>query len=214
GASYLRLNRDQLPEFELSLIPTEQIILGKAKDFTFQISAETLISVYFRAPIYLRDTYKPSISPDLQLGRSQWAAFIRSFLMFEDVLWVNHPRATYQAEVKPYQLYLANKLGFKTPKTVITNDPEQQVITKPDLIIKTLDPVILSLPQGEAFVYTNFIKRSELQTANLSGAPVILQEAVVPKVDIRVTVIGKNAYPVSKDRTTNRNRKDVLRVDA
>lgn len=35
---------------------------------------------------------------------------------------MNDPSATYLAESKPYQLAVANELGFKVPRTMVTND--------------------------------------------------------------------------------------------
>jgi glutathione synthase/RimK-type ligase-like ATP-grasp enzyme len=198
-ASYLRLNRDQFPDFEISLFPTEQELLGRVENFSFQISPEKLKSVYFRAPVYLHANYQPGISPDDQLARSQWAAFVRAISVFDNVLWINDPQATYKAEIKPYQLYLAKKVGFALPKTIVTNaKPHPNTFEKSDrLIIKTLDPAILNLATQEAFIYTNFIDYDELKNVNLSSAPVIIQEAIVPKIDIRVTVVGEKAFPVA-----------------
>ena len=108
-ASYLRLNRDQFVDFKISFNPLESIIYGEMNDFQFEITPKNLKSVYFRAPIYLRDNYQPNLEINEQLMRNQWAAFIRSLMVFDDLLWVNNPHATYKAETKPYQLYLAKK---------------------------------------------------------------------------------------------------------
>lgn len=199
GASYLRLNRDQFSDFEISLIPNDQRLFGETDDFCFEITSKLLKSIYFRAPVYLRDNYQPNLSPNEQLSRSQWTAFIRGLIVFDDVLWVNHPQATYKAEIKPYQLYIAKKLGFNVPNTIITNTVRDQNIIgnkKRELIIKTLDPVILSIDSREAFIYTNIIDHDELLRSDISGAPVFLQEALIPKVDIRVTVVDDVVFAV------------------
>lgn len=36
--------------------------------------------------------------------------------------WMSHPSAVWQSENKPYQLAVAQELGFRIPRTVITND--------------------------------------------------------------------------------------------
>jgi glutathione synthase/RimK-type ligase-like ATP-grasp enzyme len=200
GASYLRLNRDQFSDFKIALQPTAQRLYGEANNFTFQISPDSLKSIYFRAPVFLRDIYQPSVPPDQQLSRSQWAAFIRGLTAFERVLWINHPQATYQAEVKPYQLYLAKKIGFAVPETVITNSADYYADAskgKSNVIVKTLDPVLLSLGDREAFIYTNEVSASELIEADISSAPIILQESLIPKIDIRVTVMCDFVFAVT-----------------
>ncbi len=198
GASYLRLNRDQVADFRITLAPVEQRLFGETDEFAFEIAPPVLKSIYFRAPAYLRDNYRPNLSVDEQLSRSQWAAFIRSLTVFEKILWVNHPQATYKAEIKPYQLYIARKLGFDVPNTVITNTAHHHDILgkKESVIIKTLDPVILQKDTEEAFIYTNTVNSEELLKSNISGAPVILQEALIPKVDVRVTVVGDAVFSV------------------
>ena len=198
GVSYLRLNRDQFPDFRITLVPTEQRLFGETDDFSFEITPSLLKSIYFRAPVYLRDNYKPNLSLDEQLSRSQWAAFIRSLTVFENILWVNHPQATYKAEIKPYQLYIARKLGFDVPNTVVTNTAHRHDMlgTEESVIIKTLDPVILQKDSQEAFIYTNSVDSEELLKSDISGAPVILQEALIPKVDVRVTVVDDAVFAV------------------
>jgi glutathione synthase/RimK-type ligase-like ATP-grasp enzyme len=196
--SYLRLNRDQFSEFNFSLFPAGQKLIGKSNNLSFEIIPSKLKSIYFRAPIYLRDTYQPDLSPDEQLSRSQWASFIRGLTVFDNVLWVNHPQATYKAEIKPYQLHVAQKIGFTIPNTIVTNADNRLDIPneKKKLIVKTLDPAILRIGDREAFIYSNIVEIEELLNADFSDAPVILQEALIPKIDIRVTVIDKTVFAV------------------
>ncbi len=199
---YLRLDRDRFSLMDIKLFPVEREIYGNSNNINFKISPKKLRSIYFRGPIYLRDIYKTELTPDEQFSRSQWAAFIRSLVIFENILWVNHPQATYKAEIKPYQLYIAKKIGFKVPNTIVTNSNEihnHPKLNKSDkkYIIKTLDPVILKIKKHEAFIYTNIINAKELRSLNISNAPIILQEALIPKIDIRVTVVDDTIYAVS-----------------
>jgi len=196
-ASYLRLNRDQFVNFDINLDPLKPRVYGNTQNFSFEIMPENLHSIYFRAPIYLRDNYQPGLGIDEQLGRNQWASFIRSLVVFDDVLWVNNPQATYKAEIKPYQLYIAKKLGFNTPKTVVTNTIPLESTFGKKLIVKTLDPAILTINNKEGFIYTNFVDHKDLLEKQLSSAPIILQEALIPKIDIRVTVVGDIVFAVS-----------------
>lgn len=195
---YLRLNRDQLSDFRISFIPGDQKLFGEVDDFCFEITGNRLKAVYFRAPVYLRDNYQPNLSPDEQLSRSQWEAFIKGLMVYDDVFWVNHPQATYKAEIKPYQLYMAQKTGFDVPDTIVTNTIDSKApIRKERMAIKTLDPVILKLNDKEGFIYTNIVEYDELLKAEISNAPIILQEALIPKIDIRVTVVGETIFAVS-----------------
>lgn len=208
NASYLRLNRDQFVNFDISLDPLKPRIYGDTKNFSFEVSPENLKSIYFRAPIYLRDNYQPGLEINEQLKRNQWIAFIRSIMVFDDVFWMNNPQATYKAETKPYQLYTAKKIGFKVPKTIITNKVPIKSTFGKKLIVKTLDPAILSFNDKEGFIYTNFVNYEELLKKDLSSVPVILQEALIPKVDVRVTVVGNKAFGVTIKKNKRGLNKD------
>ena len=199
GVSYLRLNRDQLRNFSVVFFPIEQILIGKTNSLTFKITAEYLKSVYFRAPIYLKDNYKPNLSADEQLARNQWVAFIKSLMVFKEAMWVNNPQATYLAEVKPYQLYLAHKIGFLIPKTIIANgtiENNSNFSRNDKIVVKTLEPAILKLNDKQAFIYSNVIDFEELIQSDISTAPIIIQEALLPKVDIRVTIVDDLFFSV------------------
>jgi RimK-like ATP-grasp domain len=199
-SSYLRLNRDQFSDFKLALSPVDQIFYGEGANLAFEITPNSLKSVYFRAPVYLRDIHQSGLSPDEQLHRSQWAAFIRGLTVFDFALWINHPQATYQAEIKPFQLYLARKIGFDIPDTLISNSPVLGATVaneQSELIVKTLDTAILHSEEGDAFIYTNRLTKEEMQQGNFSSAPVVIQEALIPKVDIRVTVVCDKVFAVT-----------------
>lgn len=198
NASYLRLNMDQLFDFSININPYEPELYGNGENFSFRINPNILRSIYFRAPVFWKDQYRGNLSPDQQFSHNQWAAFIHSLIIFEDVLWVNHPQHIYTAESKPYQLYKARKLGFYTPETIITNSNKTNAIFKKNMaIIKTLGSMMLNIENKDAFIYTNLINKKDLQKEDISSAPVILQETLIPKIDIRVTVIGKKAFAVS-----------------
>jgi glutathione synthase/RimK-type ligase-like ATP-grasp enzyme len=162
----------------------------------YLVDQNTLRSIYYRAPIYLRDIYKPNLSMEEQLYRTQWTAFIRNLSIFQDAIWVNKPEATFRAENKMLQLNIAKHLGMNCPNTIVTNSNRIDVDEKKDYIVKSLDTAILQIEEKEAFVYSNRVKGWEIRKASLSLAPIILQEYISPKIDIRVTVIGHTVYAV------------------
>lgn len=65
-----------------------------------------------------------------------------------------------------------------------------------EFAVKTLDPGLLKIDSKEAFIYTNIVTGSELIKSNLRSAPVIIQECLSPKLDIRVTVVGRKVFSV------------------
>ncbi len=162
----------------------------------YVINHNTLKSVWYRAPIYLRDIYKPNISASEQLYRSQWSAFVRNLSFFESPLWVNRPEATFRAENKMYQLLLASNLGMACPHTVVTNTVPDGIHPTRRYVIKPLDTTVLRVGKKEAFVYANVVQGSELIAADFGLAPTVIQEFIGPKVDARVTVVGTDVFAV------------------
>ncbi|HWF91874.1 MAG TPA: hypothetical protein VN684_06300 [Terriglobales bacterium] len=120
---YLRLNSEDLPFYRFSLDPLQRKLSCNIAEHSYLITEESLHSVWFRRGIYLRD-YGSTISAtiDDQIARVQWAAFIRSLLVFRNAKWINHPGHTYAAEQKALQLAVAHDLGFAIPATRFTND--------------------------------------------------------------------------------------------
>lgn len=200
GAIYFRLNRDQLEDYEISFDPKTVITTLKSSIVVVHILPDVLKSVYYRAPTFLREIFNQEMSSFDQLKRSQWAAFIRSLVLYDKAFWVNDPVKTYRAEMKPLQLTLANKLGFNIPNTVISNSNSLSTFDQlfsANMAIKTIDTALVSNTENDGFVYTNFLGKTDIEKYNNRGIPFIAQNALVPKLDIRVTIIGKQIFPIS-----------------
>ena len=157
-----------------------------------------LRSILFRAPTHLRESAAARHDPEELLARHQWAAFARSLTAFERVRWMNHPKHTYAAENKPFQLAVAARLGFETPATVIANCLPYK--TSHRLAVKALDTFLVRMQESDAFFYTQLLSVHDVNASVLKRMPVILQEAFDGKLDIRVTVVGDKCFAASITR--------------
>lgn len=197
SANYLRVNRDRFNDYKI-VFDIGSLILNitiNAKQYV--IDNNNLKAIYYRAPIYLHDTYKPNLSFEKQLYRSQWAAFLRNLVLFENVSWVNNPIDTFRAENKMLQLKYAQKAGMKCPHTLLLNSIEDIELDRDiKYIMKSLDTVLLRQGDKEAFVYSTVMTGEELLKSEFAVAPVVIQEYLYPKVDLRVTVIGEKIFAV------------------
>jgi hypothetical protein len=193
NVEYLRINRDELKDYSIEFNPLKPQITGEYKKNSFIITNEHLKAIYYRAPSFLRDIFQDGLTAEEQLIRTQWAAFVRSLCVFDEIKWLNNPVDIYKAEIKPYQLYMANKLGIKVPKTIISN--EVLDIGHEFIAIKSIDTAIVNNGDEEGFVYTEIYKQNEIQKARYSS-PFFNQQGLVPKVDIRVTVVEDNVVAV------------------
>ncbi|MGA2269953.1 MAG: RimK-like protein [Bryobacteraceae bacterium] len=189
----LRLNTEDLPHFELALDPVAPLLRGVSPEVTFEICNEHLAGVYFRQPTFLRDASLLGRPAEGQFCRAQWAAFVRSTMIFDRCVWINHPARTYSAEHKALQLKVAAQVGFDVPRTSIANSgtPVERVAGTSDCVaVKGLDTVLVREGNTESFGYTNLLSPEEIHSSELRSAPLILQEGLKSKLDLRVTVVG------------------------
>lgn len=194
-SKYIRLNREDFDSYRVTINIDDvslEVYMGAEN---YRITAD-LKAIYYRQPVFLRNTPDEPLSIDEQLSRSQWMGFLRSLAIFEKARWMNPLGATYLAEIKAYQLSTARKLGFKVPITFIGNDFARLQEIESRVIIKSLDTVLLREGGDCLFAYSTVEDSSELTDANVSSVPLTVQEYVSPKIDVRVTVIGKKITAV------------------
>jgi len=193
GLKYLRINRDKFLECNILYNLEEESLIINMHDKEYVIYNNSLKSVYFRAPVFLRNSKTYTLAQ--QLYRSQWSAFIRNLIIFDQCKWVNHPVSTYRAENKLYQLKIAKEVGFLVPDTFVGNCSRDFVENEGCYIVKSLDTALFHDGNYELFTYSTKISGSELNEADLVAAPVIIQKYLENKIDIRVTIIGEKIFP-------------------
>lgn len=191
---YLRVNRDQFSNYKICfdfLDESMTIVINKR---TYVIKNSTLRAVYFRAPVFYRESGK-SLTLEEQLYRSQWSSFVRNLIIFDKAKWINHPVSTYRAENKMLQLKVAKEVGLVIPDTIVSNDNNITLKTG-KYVIKALDTPFFHEKGDELFTYTTEISSEEFNDIELSQAPVFIQTCLENKIDIRVTVIGNSLFAV------------------
>lgn len=196
GLKYLRLNRDRFTEYEMNYTLQDCVLNVKMGGTWYELSAQCVHSIYFRAPVFLRTTGK-AYSLEEQLKRSQWSAFIRNLIVFDNAVWINYPPSVYRAENKLYQLKTAKECGMAVPETYIGNALPDKIRPEKIYIVKSLDTALFYDNGKEMFTYSTMISGQELLESEIKLAPIILQEYLEHKTDLRVTVVGDQIFPVA-----------------
>ena len=200
GIAYFRFNSEDFDSFAVRAVPTQPAVYLETQGVTVQLTPETLKSVYFRRAVYPLGPYSSGNTIHDQLSRIHGSAFMRSFMVFGACKWINHPAATYWAEHKAIQLAAAHQLGFDVPRTVITNSAQgvqQAAEIDPRVAIKGLETVLVWEGPLETFGYTSLLDTELAADSPLSSAPLIAQEALENKLDLRVTVVGDQVFCAS-----------------
>jgi hypothetical protein len=109
-----------------------------------------------------------------------------------------------KAENKIEQLARAAILGFSIPRTLITNDPAEFIdfyeTCNGRLVTKTLHNSSFCR-NGEMYgAYTRTVQRRDLANCDSVGlAPIIIQEYVPKRVELRITVVGSRVFAAEID---------------
>ena len=202
-ASYFRLNTEDFDQFAIVAFPDEPSMLLLTESLEIHLKQPQLKAIYFRRGVYPREAFTSQHTPDEQLIRTHRSAFMRSFMVFDSCQWMNHPAATYKAEHKAVQLATAKRIGFAVPRTVITNHASGiTAVAQGDqtVAIKGIDTVLVRQDDFETFGYTSLLETKAAEQAHLSSAPLVAQQALTEKLDLRVTVVGDEVFCSSVTR--------------
>jgi glutathione synthase/RimK-type ligase-like ATP-grasp enzyme len=196
---YYRFNTEQFPSKIALHIGYEPRFSGFIydKEKGRKINFSEIKSAYYRRPSF------PDLSAD-DSTRNQFALIesiqqLRGFFQILQCFWVSDPTNIRFAENKITQLKLANEIGFKIPKTVISNSPEDVIAfmegREGDVVIK---PVKSGFIGGDEVLFTNVLDKEAIvnEPGRIMKIPSIYQENIKKKYDIRVTIFGDKIYPV------------------
>lgn len=173
------------------------------------IAWEQIQTIWWRRPKrYHTESYGPAISK--HLDQEAYYGFLGLLLGASDEqrpLWVSRPHAIRAAEFKAAQLLLAQRLGLRVPRTLITNEPaavrtfyeecQGQVIYKP-VWKGNLDPDEQDMVGQSRFIYTNLVQAEHL--ASLDGVRVTahcFQQRIAKQFEVRVIVLGSQIFAVA-----------------
>lgn len=168
-----------------------------------RVSEINFSAVWFRRP--RRPHLPATLHPDDE-------AFVRRenqvyhdsipYLINPEAWWVNPYHSLKRANSKIAQLKLASELGFRIPKTLISNCHQQirQFINAApcgEIIYKSFTPQYWPEKKGIKLLYTNRIRLSDLHSDKmLQAVPGIYQQYIKKKFELRITCFGSNLSAV------------------
>ena len=116
-----------------------------------------------------------------------------------DALWFNNPFIARRSGHKLYQMHIARKFGLLTPRTLMTNQPElalEFVRREPGqcAVIKPLGGFAAVVDGRVRQCKCRKVTLSDLleMESSISASPVILQQYLPKRRDLRVTVINES----------------------
>lgn len=197
GRDHFRLNTNAIADMSFVLDPTTMSLLVSSQERRVQL--DQVRAAYFRRP-ELADLNKLNHLGQRAYASTEWSALLKSLYLLIGSRWFSHPRDILIAEDKPSQMYLAKRLGFNVPDTVITNDLDaaRTLFAKGPVVGKPHRQAVVEIEGVEHVMFTSRIDAlMEEDRESLQYAPVIFQRLIPKQFDIRVTVVGERVFPVA-----------------
>jgi glutathione synthase/RimK-type ligase-like ATP-grasp enzyme len=146
------------------------------------------------------------------------------YSLLNHVPWINNPFSTRIAHRKMLQLRTASKIGFATPKTVVTNNPEIALSFAEklpgDIAIKSLGAICVTESSGEGEqiqfgLFTRRVSLVELRSLKdtIRHQPTVFQEFLEKSYELRITCVGSRCFSCRIESRSDDLTADDYRFD-
>lgn len=222
---FVRFDTEKFPEEDLVSVSLDgENKTGSIHCSGVEVDIASIKSIWWRRPTKARQ--QSAIHPGyMEFIRDESEIALWSFYsLFSDVFWMNHPLigSRLLEHNKIYQLKVASTLGLKTPRTLVSNNPEDILSFVQNeggsAAIKILKGNFFSRDGEEKnlFVFTQRISEdlAKKHFNELQMAPVMIQQYVQKAIELRVTIVGEKVFACAiHSQESERTRDDWRRYD-
>jgi glutathione synthase/RimK-type ligase-like ATP-grasp enzyme len=208
GINFIRWDTGSIPTACLGSLHFDTELIGEIQGNFGRLQLDRVGCVYYRrptaahAPEHAETTMRQFINDEA-------THFCRAIIRNFRVPIVCDPRLASEADVKPIQHSAAQKVGFRVPETLYSNDPSairDFVRAAPDgAVVKTLTaPGVIDSEGNRKTILTRPIHEEELDIRALSQSVSIFQHRIKKDHELRVTVVGDEVYAVAIDASSSK----------
>ena len=202
GCRPFRFNTDKFPEqvkLSIHLEEGEVVLSLQEEDRQKKFYAKDVYSVWVRK---IGTPYIPeNMDPLLRQGCiTESLEVLEIFLrVFDNVRWIDDLAMVRKAEDKLYQLRTAQSVGLVTPRTLITNDPQEVQdfyhSLEGDIVAKMITPLTVNMEGNTPFVHTSRIGPEDLQhLETLRHSPMAFQEYIPKEYELRIIYVDGQLF--------------------
>lgn len=197
GLPYFRLNAEELTEADFHFAMAENTVQREVTVGTRTVVLSEVDAVWYRRALH------PGYTASLSRSESVFVAgelrhLALGLVMNPDVIWVNPIDKVSVAELKVYQLQIAQQLGFRVPRTVISRDAKVlrtfAAGNETGTICKPIFHGLLAGESADYSIYTRRVTAESIDAANVKICAAFLQEEIPRKSDVRATFIGPHCF--------------------
>lgn len=190
------------------------------KDSGILFTSQEIGAVWYRRPMDLVPHESILDEGARQFCLDQGGAFLRSlyFATHDSAFWVNPLPCLHRARHKLPQLRAAGRVGFAVPPTLVTNEPLEAlrfVQQWGTVCVKSLTDPNFTLKNKIYPWLTRILKADEIEeyADTLRLCPVLLQQFIPKRADVRVVVMGEHVFAVAiHSQELEASRSDVRGV--
>ncbi len=141
-----------------------------------------------------------NIDVGFKIWKGEWnKTLLGIYSSLESKKWLNFYRDSYYAENKYRQYSIAKKIGFKTPAFVCSNDKiflQESFINGNEKVLKFMNQDFYKIEEGVyKGIYVNKIISNDLEKfLNFGENPLILQDYISKRFEVRYTVVGEKHF--------------------
>jgi glutathione synthase/RimK-type ligase-like ATP-grasp enzyme len=169
----------------------------RCQDRTIELAS--IRSIWYRrpSPCQVPATWQPSIRA---FAQAEAEAGLGGVLRCLEGVWVNHPERNRLASYKARQLHLAQRLGLRVPRTLLTNDPEQArafyAECSGQVVYKVLRDGMIDLGDGHlGSIYTSVVTETSLSALERVRSTCHQFQEWLPKaLELRITIFGTQVF--------------------
>ena len=209
GIDYIKINEEDIPlDFgaEFRIGKKNRVLLKLRNKEIITENIKVVLFRYFDLKFlkYLNGIHQFYIE-------QQWYQLFNCLQTSLTCLWINNPSKTFSAENRLYQLLVAQKTGFRIPDTSITNISSAGIKfcnERPRKIIaKVLHHHEIIHKEYSYRFPTSMVSADSLSNASgLKYAPLILQDRIASREEIRITVVKNKVFPIRITITKNKGK--------
>lgn len=129
------------------------------------------------------------------IRRRAFLALVGAISRVGSTRWLTPLEAMLRAEDRLLQLHVAEELGIRVPRTVVTSDGELAREAIGDrFVVKPLGTGYYNTADGPRAVFTSVIEGHQLDSVDFADAPFVAQEVLHAVQHYRVVTVGSRAW--------------------
>lgn len=223
--SWARLNTEDLAtNVEITATPALNAGTLTIRDSGRRIDLQGVTAVWYRKPDPITVTHFSADPGALDYIQAELNEILMGlYALLSHAYWINNPFTTRIAHRKMLQLHVANSVGLRTPRTLVTNNADEALAFASDLggtlAVKSLGAIsVVEHHDDSALQYGIFTRKLSIADLNrvkdkIPHMPTLFQEFIEKAYELRITAVGPQIFSCRIDHHDNDITADDYRFD-